>query len=228
MSYRERIYTVRIVSKITRCLIECLAYAFAIFSPEILRAAIPLNHTIFEQDSLHTEASKVYSTIDTLSVKIFFHVSRSEIDLNLWDNGKRMEEYIEALRAADADPNRRIIHQHIVGYASPEGPYKLNRRLSHERADHIADYLRENYRLDDSLLTVIYGGVNWEGLYSALDTSSMKYAARVQEIIRNEPEFTYQEGKIVRSRNMISSAIPYSHSAAICFSRCTTLEWRFL
>ena len=57
----------------------------------------------------------------------------------------------------------------IYSYASPEGPYKLNKRLAKERGErarkYLLDHLPPERNFPDSLIIVNHTAENWEGLY---------------------------------------------------------------
>jgi hypothetical protein len=57
----------------------------------------------------------------------------------------------------------------IYSYASPEGPYKLNRRLAKERGERARKYLLEHMKsfrdFPDSLIIIKPTAENWEGLW---------------------------------------------------------------
>lgn len=57
----------------------------------------------------------------------------------------------------------------IYSYASPDGPYKLNKRLAEQRGERARQYLLEHLpperNFPDSLIVVNYTAENWDGLY---------------------------------------------------------------
>ena len=62
----------------------------------------------------------------------------------------------------------------IYSYASPEGPYKTNRRLAKERGERARQYLLEHLPAErnfpDSLIVVNYTAENWDGLYEMVSS----------------------------------------------------------
>lgn len=63
----------------------------------------------------------------------------------------------------------------IYSYASPEGPYQLNRRLAKERGERARKYLLEHMPAErnfpDSLIIVKHTAENWDGLYEMVEQS---------------------------------------------------------
>lgn len=100
-----------------------------------------------------------------------------------------------------ADSTARLNYIDIVAYASPEGPYTLNRKLARKRAENISAYLRGNMPfLSGSLFNVQPKGIDWNGLAAMVENSDMRYRSEVLNILRNIPETTYRNGKLVDSR----------------------------
>lgn len=52
----------------------------------------------------------------------------------------------------------------ITGFASPDGPFAYNKRLSTDRAAAVKRYLDRSLRLSDSIVVVSDSGENWDGL----------------------------------------------------------------
>ncbi|MCD8182594.1 MAG: OmpA family protein [Bacteroides sp.] len=58
----------------------------------------------------------------------------------------------------------------IIGYASPEGKYDYNTRLSGERAEALKRYLERVYTPKGYILTTSAASEDWDGLYKASAT----------------------------------------------------------
>ena len=61
---------------------------------------------------------------------------------------------------------------YVAGFASPEGTYEYNIRLSSNRAKSFADYIEKNNEFDHSLMHVEWSGEDWEGFRSELEKST--------------------------------------------------------
>lgn len=83
---------------------------------------------------------------------------------------------------------------YVAGFASPEGTYEYNIRLSSNRAKSFADYIEKNNEFDHSLMHVEWSGEDWEGFRSELEKSTFAKKDQVIDIIdtytrdRNECE----------------------------------------
>ena len=79
----------------------------------------------------------------------------------------------------------------IYASASPEGTGRLNRELSHLRANRIADYLRSSLSLPDSLIHIHSHGVDWESLKQLATIYDTPYKSEVLDILHHMPEHTH-------------------------------------
>lgn len=73
----------------------------------------------------------------------------------------------------------------VVGYASPEGSFEYNHRLSMNRARTLSDYVQKTYPelAKVAQFEVIGGGEDWEGLRESLAKSDAPFASDVMAII---------------------------------------------
>ena len=73
----------------------------------------------------------------------------------------------------------------ITGYASPDGSTKENERLAGNRSIRFKAYLQKQYNLpDNGLVTVDWGGEDWDGLKELITKSDKKYSGRVLAIFQ--------------------------------------------
>ena len=107
------------------------------------------------------------TTSDTASVvmrfRIFYPVNKTELHEDYMDNGntlRRFKKYLEKSPQIDS-----VV---IYSYASPEGPYLVNKRLAEGRGKTAKQYLLErlppNRLLPDSLFIIDPTAENWQGL----------------------------------------------------------------
>lgn len=84
----------------------------------------------------------------------------------------------------------------LKGYASPEGTYAFNTRLSRARAEALKGYIQKKYPSVDCPFTVETESEDWEGLRRWLASSSMPYKDEVMEIIDSEKNPDARDAKI--------------------------------
>lgn len=147
------------------------------------------------------QADNTITTADTVGVKVYFRQGYSRLQPAFRDNGIRLDEFMRRVSEMHGDSTARLNSIDIVAYASPEGPYTLNRKLARKRAENISAYLRGNMPfLSGSLFNVQPKGIDWNGLAAMVEASDMRYRSEVLDILRNVPETTYRNGKLVDSR----------------------------
>lgn len=147
------------------------------------------------------QADNTITTADTVGVKVYFRQGYSTLQPAFRENGIRLDEFMRRVSEMHGDSTARLNSIDIVAYASPEGPYTLNRKLARKRAENISTYLRGNMPfLSGSLFNVQPKGIDWNGLAAMVEASDMRYRSEVLNILRNVPETTYRNGKLVDSR----------------------------
>lgn len=147
------------------------------------------------------QADNTITAADTVGVKVYFRQGSSTLQPAFRDNSVRLDEFMRRVSEMHADSTARLNSIDIVAYASPEGPYALNRKLARKRAENISAYLRGNMPfLSGSLFNVQPKGIDWNGLAAMVEASDMRYRSEVLNILRNVPETTYRNGKLVDSR----------------------------
>ena len=98
------------------------------------------------------------------------------------NNRAELEKLNDRLRPLLASPKRMRIE--LTGYASPDGSTKENEQLAGNRTIQFKNYLLKQYQLpNDGIVSVDWGGEDWEGLRSAVAASGKAYTAQVLAIL---------------------------------------------
>lgn len=97
-----------------------------------------------------------------------------------------------------ADKDFSITRISLKGYASPEGRYAANVRLSEGRTDALKDYLMGEYGFEASLFRTNAGAENWEGLRKYVAQSGLADKEAILAIIDSEEEPDAKEQRIRR------------------------------
>lgn len=121
----------------------------------------------------------------SLSTKVWFKQSHSEIDTAFRCNGAHLERMIAAIDSMRrADSVIQITAIRVVGAASPEGSYRFNKELSRRRAESIFRYLSGRLELDESIVERTGLGRDWAGLQILVaKDGDMPDSARVAAVI---------------------------------------------
>ncbi len=145
--------------------------------------------------------NRFVSESDSIGVQVFFRKGYSTLQPAFHQNGIRLDEFMRRVFEMQSDSAIRISAVDIVAFSSPDGSLKHNISLARKRADNIAAYLRDGMPyLSASLFNVQPKGIDWNGLIDMVSASDMKYRSEVLNILRNVPETTYRNGKLVDSR----------------------------
>lgn len=131
---------------------------------------------------------------------IDFPIGKSAILVDFGVNRKELAKIGELISEINKDPNAKITGLEIVGYASPDGPYTINDRLSRERAQALSEHINIYYRLNLSPAHIQITNVaeDWEGLAKMIEESHLSQREEILNIIRTVPSFDERERALMR------------------------------
>ena len=135
-----------------------------------------------------------------------FPVNKAVILPEFMNNHKELTNIQTMFDKIQNDKNLTVTGISIEGFASPEGPLKLNEKLSQNRAEALKKYLTTNEKIPANLYKVSFGGENWEGLRKALANLDVTYKTAVESIIDN------YDGQERKERLMkLQGGVPYRY-----------------
>lgn len=111
-------------------------------------------------------------------------------------NAAELQKINQTLDEVLNDPNITCRGIDLKGYASPEGAYAFNTRLSKARTEALENYIHKKYPRLDCPFTVETGSEDWEGLGRWLATSDLPYKEQVVEIIDQVKDPDVRDAKI--------------------------------
>ena len=129
------------------------------------------------------KAEVVKVRMETGSAFLDFPVNQTVIYPDYRRNDSELAKIRATIDLVKNDPNTRITHIGIHGYASPEGSYQNNVRLAQGRAEALKEYVRKQYHFADSLFDVRSTPEDWEGLRRYVAQSDMEYKEELLAII---------------------------------------------
>ena len=100
-----------------------------------------------------TTLSAIDMSAQTHRTTVYFHVGKADIDTALFGNSASLDSLRHVAAEIAADSTMAIAAIHYEGYASPEGPEALNRRLSRQRCRALENYVRGYFPGLDSVST---------------------------------------------------------------------------
>lgn len=143
-------------------------------------------------------------------VSIDFQANSTTIDETYLDNAHFLERVDSLFNAIECDSTINIVSVEIYGSASPEGPAKLNRNLSHARMMALDGYVRSHIDIPDSIITYNDQYIVWGHLKDLIneDADPITHKEQVLEILEQEGLVGYdiygrkQDGRINAIENI--------------------------
>lgn len=114
-----------------------------------------------------------------------YPVNRTELHPDYRNNPTELRKIRATIDTVRQSDKVQITGIDIHGYASPEGSWANNERLSKGRAQTLKEYVRQLYDFDDALFTVNYTPEDWAGLEEQLKASDLDHRDEVLLIVRN-------------------------------------------
>ena len=115
-----------------------------------------------------------------------FPVNRTEIHPDYRRNPAELGKIRATIDTVRADKDYSITRISLKGYASPEGGYAWNVRLSEGRTKALQDYLMKEYSFSADLFRAEPGAENWEGLRRYVAASSLADKDAILALIDSE------------------------------------------
>ncbi len=126
-------------------------------------------------------------------IEIFFDLGSYVIDPTFSDNQASLIQLADMIERLQGNPLNSIAEIKIDSYASPDGGRHYNEQITKNRTNSLYNYLVKTLSVPDSLITKKSSGIDWNGLYSLVETSDMQYRDEVLDIIENTPEETWRK-----------------------------------
>ena len=119
-------------------------------------------------------------------VSFRYRISSVDMDTKLNPNGENLTKLDDLLSKEKINSVQRI---ELRASSSPEGPYYLNERYAHERAEHLMQLLSQRYpSLPASVWQVEEVAEDWDGVADYLRRSTEPYKNEAMQIVRgNSP-----------------------------------------
>ena len=112
-----------------------------------------------------------------------FVVNQTDIRANYMNNPLELKRLTNFIAEIKSDKDVTIQSINVIGYASPEGSYQANKKLSEGRAKALMNYLQTNLNYPEKLFTTKFGGENWEGLQEKVSQSDIEDKDKILSIL---------------------------------------------
>lgn len=117
------------------------------------------------------------------------------------NNDSDLDKISKVLSKVTADEHIRLRRIIVHGFASPDGPYKLNEKLAFNRANTISSMVSDRFQLSDDLIAVESTAEDWDGLERLVDQTSeelLPHKVAILDVIRSN-RLPDQKERILRS-----------------------------
>lgn len=117
---------------------------------------------------------------DSISSVLFFPESMATILPGYRQNNQNILKAGSILN----DKNLIVTNIHIVGAASPDGPYPFNENLSKKRAHSLSSFFASHYNVPSKLEDIVWLGEDWNSLLKMVEQSDLKTKQQIIDIIK--------------------------------------------
>lgn len=156
---------------------------------------------VFEPHMIYIQPDAEFAKTRELSGSAFidFVVSRTEINPDYRNNAKELGSIIATIDSVKNDPDIKVKHIYLKGYASPESPYANNESLAKGRTASLKNYVQNLYRFADDVILTAYEPENWEGLRAYVAESDLEHKEEILEAIDSDLAPDAKEWRIKKS-----------------------------
>ena len=154
---------------------------------------------------IQPKAELVKARSEQYEAHLDFPVSKAVILPDFMNNQTELRNIQNMLNKVQNEKKLTVTGVYIEGFASPEGPLKLNEQLSKSRAEALKNYLSIHEQIPAKLYNVSFGGENWAGLVKALENSNIQDKTTFLNIIRNTSDINRRKEEIKR----VGGGAPY-------------------
>ncbi len=155
--------------------------------------------TLVQRDTVQLEApTPVVSNLD-YTLHIEYKTGSSMYQSALGNNDEEMQKFLHVLDTLRSNKNITLNSIQVIGYASIDGATDTNQRLSNQRAQSVAAYLRSKYPDMSRLISSEGRGEDWDGLLKHIEESiGLEGKDEAAYIIRTVGINSGREGQLMR------------------------------
>lgn len=133
---------------------------------------------------------------ETHTAYLNFEVDKYVLLRNYKNNANVLADVDRIVNEIQNDSNLTVTEFRVTGYASPEGNYSRNMKLSENRALAFVGYLQNHGGVDESLLTVDWKGEDWSGLRREVAASSLIDKGAILAVIDGHTDFATRKNRL--------------------------------
>lgn len=150
-----------------------------------------------------------------------FQVGKSVILPQYRHNQKELEKINALVKSIINDSDLRIKSLLIEGYASPDGSYAANDRLSYTRAIALKNYMKDKFGFSESSFRVSNIAEDWDRLKQLILQSNIAYKNEIIEIIDNADISDGYKSELTK----LANGVPYRQMSDELFPQLRRVEY---
>lgn len=126
---------------------------------------MPVREPVFVSPFIAPKEETVKHRSETRTARLQFRQDSYNIDPNFKENRSELNEVRNSIQLVKGNNDLTITGIYVTGYASPEGRFSYNMKLSELRAKALAQYMKGDLRgIDPNLYHTDWKGEDWEGV----------------------------------------------------------------
>lgn len=114
---------------------------------------------------------------------VHFRINESSLDENYNNNKVALNQLTQRISEIISTQEYKISKISITGYASPDGPIRINQPLSEKRAEALRQYVLQHTNVPASLIEAHGAGENWKELRIMIEKSDLNLKEKILDII---------------------------------------------
>ncbi|MBR5283083.1 MAG: DUF3868 domain-containing protein [Alistipes sp.] len=135
------------------------------------------------------------SSVSQKTFNILFPVNKSTINPSFMDNAAQIESIHQSFGQTSD-----IKSIHLMGYASPEGPYTFNETLATKRAEAVKSHIAECNLPSDIKISWASSPANWDEVKRLLNESCIENYLKIIEVIDDQTISPADKNKTIKER----------------------------
>lgn len=147
------------------------------------RVLPPLAPPYYALSYVTPPAEPVKQRSETHSAFLNFQVGKSVLLRDFMDNASVLNEVNKIVTEVRNDKNLKFTDLKVTGYASPEGGFDFNMKLSESRAKAFVGYMKDKEGIDPKMIQVNWKGEDWGGLRQAVEKSSLSDKNAILDVL---------------------------------------------
>lgn len=119
------------------------------------------------------------------TARLDFPIGSSTIIPDFGKNASELMKIRHTIEPINDDPDIKVTKIILHGFASPDGGYAVNLRLSHKRTAALSNWLINEYHFPTDALQVDWTAEDWQSIREYVENNSVPYQSRILAVIDN-------------------------------------------